>query len=175
MGCAHGNILHLCCPKCACGRARGKQANIQSKLCKFTGKKKVRCQGRLNQEEDRKINLCYLAALDPLEGMDWDQSRVYDAQRESRVTLGKSIRTGPVIGHLSHPPSGQDCPREQSPASSNLNRLDYLSQRGVETMNQKEGTQYPNSKALGKETRQDRAVGNMGRGRRGKQERTVRV
>ena len=107
--------------------------------------------------------------------MDWDQSRVYDAQRESRVTLGKSIRTGPVIGHLSHPPSGQDCPREQSPASSNLNRLDYLSQRGVETMNQKEGTQYPNSKALGKETRQDRAVGNMGRGRRGKQERTVRV
>lgn len=48
-----------------------------------------------------------LAALDTVEGVDWDHAYVCDARRESKVTLGKSISLGLVTGHLSHP-SGRE-------------------------------------------------------------------
>lgn len=86
------------------GEPEGKQEIL---LFMLNGKNKVRHQGRPRQGEaehqDRKTNPSFLSAPDPLEGVERDLSDVYDAPRDSRATLGKSIGTGPVIGHLSHP------------------------------------------------------------------------
>lgn len=59
-GYVHGGTSRLCCLKCACGRARGKQGVL---LCMFNEKNKQRARSC-------KTKLSFLAALDPVEGVD---------------------------------------------------------------------------------------------------------
>lgn len=102
--------------------------------------------------------------------MDRDHAYVCDARREAKVTLGKSVSSGLVIGHLSHP-SGRQLGLSQKtyPAFSNVQRLDYLSQREMQIMDQEEGIKCPSSRIVGRKILQSRGIANMGRGRGGKQ------
>lgn len=83
-------------------------------------------------------------STDTVEGVDRDHAYVCGARRQAKVTLGKSISSGLVIGHLSHP-SGRELGLSQKtyPAFSNVQRLDNLSQREKQIMDQEEGIKCP--------------------------------